>query len=225
MFGLLLWTVWTDRKERSVERFDEAKRTFSQNPVEISGLALHQYQSDSLVAKMSADHFSVTSRKFRIFSILPIREAIFIRPKVEIFELQDSSAGGISLFPFFPNDRSGSDGSQESFFSKEIGLVTRVILKNLEIQIYKEGKLAVKLSAREGTIHPVKRDFQVSDVTMENPGLKRVVKSPRAVWKREENQFHFPGTYLLRTAGGEEEGKDLLMDLDFKIETTGRLSR
>lgn len=220
MFGLLLWTVWTDRKERSIERFEEAKRIFSPNPIDISGLSLHQYQSGLLTAKISAERFSVASRKFGIFSILPLREATFIHPKVEIFQLQDAPSKGINLFPFFPDGLDGSGTGQESFFSNEIGVVTRILLKNLELQIYKEGKLAVKVFAREGTIHPAKKDFQIYDVTMENPGLNRMVKGPRAVWNGRESRFHFPGTYSLRTAGGEEKGRGLALDLDFNIKTT-----
>lgn len=221
LFGLFLWNEWgkNDAKELS---FDREKTVPSSAPIEIKGFSFKEYQSDRLRAKIDADVFKIDSRKFGIFSIQPVQEAVFTHPHVEVYLMGDRPPSEIVLFPFSMGEQKNTGADQRPSLFRGAGLITRVVLNRPEIQIYtKDDRFAsLKIVSGRAIIRLRQKEMRFQDVFIENLVLKRSIKSPLAIWDNPKKRFHLPGEYLLKTDKGEATGKNMNLDLELRAQTT-----
>ena len=216
--GLLLWGFQL-RGDRTTDRaLMQGKKKPSSNPIEITGLSLQSYHLERLIATLHAEVFKVSTRKFGIFSIRPVREATFIHPKVEIFLPGTNPSSDLDLFPFFWQERSGAQAKPRLNLSPDIGLISRVTLNSLAIQVYKKESSAPSLTiSAEHAMINLRREIHLEGFVIKDMVSNGSIKSRRAIWSSSQKNFVVPGGYLHATGGVETRGKGIKLDLEFKI--------
>lgn len=211
--GLLLWVVWAHWEGERPSLSISQKEALSSNPVEIRDFGLQEFQSGSLDVRVRAEVFKIQSRKFGLFSIRPIREAALLHPQVELFLPEEGPLTKIDLFPFFSTGQEGAQRRQDFPFPKEVGLITRVVMKDLDIRIHRKGGQPLSVTAGEAILDMLNKNIRMKEVVVEDEGAHRSIRGPVAVWLGNEKRFYFPRDYILKTGAGETRGKDIHFDL------------
>ncbi|MFC1867213.1 hypothetical protein ACFL0H_03660 [Thermodesulfobacteriota bacterium] len=168
------------------------------------------------MSRIKADEFKVTHRKFFIFNIRPFNEVSLTNARVELYlhpempEMTKTSSSGASmllpdLINMFTPDLKG------------LGVITRGVINDLIIKIYRSDRLCSELQAREAHIDIKRKEIELIEARIQNISSREQITSRSITWSDKEKSFTIPGLYLFETFTGSASGKGVKLDLDFLL--------
>lgn len=190
------------------------ERKTSTPPLRIKGLSHSAYFNDKLIARIEADEFKVNQRRFWVFNIRPFNEVTLTNAKLEVhfYEEMPSEA---DMFSFAKDILSLNKKGKSDL--KGMGLITRGVIKNLTLEVYKAEKLSMVVRARKAYIdfRRNKTRFEMADI--EDVVSKKRIKSKSGIWNNKEKVFVIPGDYVVQTPEGRASGRGIKIDLNFTV--------
>lgn len=212
IFALGLLIVWAFLPEK--KRSNTLPQSYNP-PLVMDGLSYKVYNDGILVSKMEAEEFKIRPRKFFIFNIKSVNEAILINVKLNMYiknkkTKEDKEIADIDLLnPIFDATTGKGTGA---------GLITRAIIKGIDVNIYNSDVLTHKIKATEADFILKKKKIVFLNVTLEHPPSNKLINAKKIIWDAQEKAFM---VYSLDKASSTKEkakGKGLKIDLDFNIE-------
>jgi hypothetical protein len=195
-------------------RQSQVQRHFNQ---EITKLTYHQYGGYGLVTLLQADNLSVIPRKLLFFNIKSVNEVHIANARIES-HFYENDRGDTAIVPAVIDhlaDRRNSKRNSNNYL--EFGLITRVIVKDIFMQLFKADTLMLVLSAAEGRVdHKSKMPFFINAVLQDPTATNRIV-SNKMIWDPQGRVFKIPGKYIAITDKGRSNGKGIKVDLAFTI--------
>jgi hypothetical protein len=231
VLGLALWIAfgYRDHVGRSTLPAPPSRQALS-----IQGLEYTTYESGRLLSRIAAAELTVKSRKFSVFRVKSVNEAVLTDTRFELFSPDPNpaqAAGG--------EDRPGAKdlalgrqlakGVEGLAGLKGMGKITRATFAGMRMTVYgRGGGPELRIMARQAFMEPGKPEVRMEKVFLENLPLKTRLISDEVIWNEERETFAIPGTYRLETADSLTRGTAGLFDLSLRpiVEAgSGRLSK
>jgi hypothetical protein len=186
---LIVWAAFPNRKTNEFPAPSNAE--IRNEELLIRGLRYKSYSNGVLVAQVEAEEFKIIPRRFLVFQIKSINEAVVTNTKISIFSSREDNPGGGkgmdpfgSLFKEFTNKDSG------------VGLVTKVIVKGIDIVIYDSDVLTQHLRAASADLRSNGGAAIFYDAVLERPASRTRIKAKKMIWDSREKKFIIPGGHL-----------------------------
>ncbi len=183
-------------------------------PLRIKGLSATTYNDDKLTARIEADELRVNQRRFFVFNIRPFNEATLTNARLEV-HLYKHMPLKANLFSSAKNIL-GLDKKGKSRM-RGLGLITRGVVNGFTLEVYKAGKLSLRVKAEKAYIDFKKKKTELLNAGLEDVQSKKLIKSRSVIWDNEENVFRIPGIYIATTPRGTARGKGIKVDFDFAV--------
>jgi len=216
--GVLLWGLnqrtEVNSKLSSAILKGDTENTPSPYPMRIEDFTYTTSKDNRLVARITADEFKVNPRKFFVFNINPFNEATITNAKMEVY-LYEESPQNVDLFSFRESLKSLENKEKRKAVLKELGLVTRGVIKGLTLHVYKNDKLTFVVKAQRAHTDFRKNETKLMNVSVEDKTLKRNISSKSVIWDNKEKVFRVPGEYIMLADRKATKGKGLEIGLDF----------
>ncbi|MFH1373928.1 MAG: hypothetical protein ABII79_09050 [bacterium] len=185
------------------------------SPVVIKGIFYQELEEGKPGYSLRADEFKIHPRAFGIFTIQPIKEAILVDAIIGVYlsSARDNltqPTQKVALFPSLFGYEAKKDGTK--------GIITRGVINNLHINIYKDQKLFIEVTAVEAIISFRKKEAVLKEARIEHKASRKFINAKRIVWDSEEQKFKVPGEYIAVTPKGTAKGYGIKVNLDFKVE-------
>lgn len=184
-------------------------------PLLIDGLSYKVYNNGTLVSKMEADEFKISPRKFFIFNIKSVNEAILKNVKMDIYIKDLKLKKGkvietdIDLLKLFFDSTTGKKTGA--------GLITRALIKGIDMNIYISDVLTHKLKASTAEFMLKGKKIIFYNVTLENPLSHKLIHAAKIIWDAQEKVFKISDWYEVSSLKGKTKGKSITIDLNFNI--------
>ncbi len=188
-------------------------------PLKIMGLKQRTYNKGKLTSLVEADEFKVRPKKLHflfnmspiinirpIFNIRPFNEAILNNAKYEVYLYPDSSTETGLLF---------NEKNMLSSDLKGMGIITRVLIENFIMDIYKDDILSLVVEADKARIHIRKKEAKLINATIKDMSSQKHITSRLIIWNEKEKVFKIPGPYIAVTPKGKATGTGIKLDLNF----------
>jgi hypothetical protein len=218
--GALIWSL-VQKKEahKPVESIEDGIIY----PLSIKGISSSTYDNNGrLLMQIKADEIKVNPRRFFVFNIKSINEVTITNIKAAFYFYEDKPKSDsdkpqldIDLLNLYEGVMHQKKGNA---VPKELGRITRGVIKGFTLEIYKKGKLFVIVKANEGEIDFRKKTVEMKNAHLEEVISKKIIKSNFAVWDNKEKVFKIPGEYIATTPKGSAKANGLRVDLNFVVE-------
>lgn len=218
--GVLIWGVL--QKKGALKPAEGIKDGIIY-PLSIKGISSSSYDNNGrLLMQIKADEIKVNPRRFFVFNIKSINEITITNIKAAFYFYEDKPKSDadkpqleVDLLNLYEGVMHQKKGNA---VPKELGRITRGVIKGFTLEIYKKGKIFVIVKANEGEIDFRKKIVEMKDVHLEEIMSKKVIKSNFAVWDNKEKVFKIPGEYIATTPKGSAKANGLRVDLNFGVE-------
>ena len=176
-----------------------------------------QYSGNFLVRQLHADEFSIEPRRFFVFNVRSINEIVIDHARLSVYLSDKITDRHVDLFSFdgglFSAEKKGMGGEKISYPSN-VGLITRAIIKGIQIEIYRDKKPILSITARAGYINLKNKNVRLKDAVFKNTVNGKTVKSRLAVWDNKRQLFVLPRKYIFyRSEHIPDSG---IIDIDLK---------
>ena len=220
VLGLGVWGMW-QRKE-AVHKPSRAvgEQICPTCPIVIKGISAQELKEGKLVYSFKADEFKINPRAFGVFLFQPIKEATLVNAFMEVYlSAQGNSKQEVDLFPssLLSSTTSSSDPKAESLSLSGIGVITRLVFKNLHINIYKGEELTITVAAAEAFTNLKNKETVFKGVQIEHKPSRKFISTRSATWDAREKVFKIPGEYTAVTPKGTAKAYGIKVNLDFKV--------
>jgi hypothetical protein len=184
---------------------------------EVTKFSFRQFGAFGLVTRLQADSLSVVPRRFLFFNIKSVNEVHLLNAHIET-HMYAHDTDGTTLFPTglgqsIGGGRGGKAGGQYG----EFGLITRVLVRGVTVELFEADRLALVLRADEGYVDHKNKEPSFSHAVLKNPSATRRIVSERIIWDPRSRVFKIPGAYVVLTEKGESRGKGVKVDIDFTV--------
>ncbi len=204
---MLSFQYVSQRRETSSPSTDQERCLY---PVRITGLSYSTFDDDKLIIKIKADEFKVNPRKYFAFNIRPFNEATLTNARLNVHLYEERSS---EVDPFSFGEVIFSLNKKGAFSMKEMGLITRGVIKGLALEVYKVDKLSLVITAREVIIDFKSKEARLIMASIEDILSKKLITSRSVIWSGKEKIFKIPGAYRAVTSRGKTSGRGIKMDL------------
>jgi hypothetical protein len=177
----------------------------------VKGLHYKVYRNGLLVSEAEAEDFKIIPKKFFVFKVKSINEAVITNARIKLFEQNESRESRKKDDPFGSLFREFTDKENGE------GLITRATVKGIDVNIYKAEKLTHHLTAASADLKAGANQTAFYNVAIEHPSSRMVIRTEKLLWDTQEKQFKAPGRYTASSPEGEVKGKGIQIDLDFKM--------
>jgi hypothetical protein len=192
----------------------QSRSTFHQ---QITGFRYQQFGEFGPVTRLTADSLSVVPRRFLFFNIKSVNEVHIANARIESHFYAHDTADTALLPAVLDEFTVGGEGGGDEGQYREFGLITRVIVRGVYVELFKADRLALVLRADEGYVdHKNKAPLFISAV-LQNPLATVRLMSDRIIWDSQSKVFKIPGQYVSLTEKGKSSGKSAKVDLDFTV--------
>ncbi|MGD2073490.1 MAG: hypothetical protein PVI91_06620 [Gammaproteobacteria bacterium] len=168
-----------------------------------------------LVHVLEARELVVQPRRFAVFNIKSINEAVLRAAHFEVHFYED----GIENTPLFDYQevQPFTEGSHKRRNGSLIGLVTRVIANGVRYDIFRNEKRKMVLVAEHGVMEKRKSGVEFFHAVIKDSGSDRFIRSRKILWNEHRKVFVIPGAYAMSASGNNTSGEAIEIDLDFTI--------
>ena len=159
------------------------------SPFSIKGFSHSAYHDDKLIAKIAADELTVKQRKLFVFNVRPFHEAVLTNAKFEfhLYENMPSEADLLSSAKeILSVDREGRA------VSKEMGLITRGVIKGLVLKMYKAEDPYMLIKAKKAYMDFRNGTIKMQGVVLDEVITGKTVESGANFWSTLEEVQLFP---------------------------------
>jgi hypothetical protein len=206
--GFFLWTGFSDRvpSRQITQKIEQSTSPFS-----IKGFSHSAYHDEKLIAKIAADELKVKQRKFLVFNIRPFHEAILTNARLEFHHYDDTPSEADLISSAREILSIDSDGKA---LSKEMGLITRGVIKGLVFKMYKAESPYLLVKAKKAYMDFRNGTISMKSVVLDEVTTGRTVESGSVIWNNKEKVFTVPGKYLVNGPEGMKSGKGMRIDIN-----------
>ena len=208
----VLWNL-SQRKETRVSSIGH--KPSSHPPLKIKGLSYSKYNNDRLIARLDADELTVSQRRFWVFNILPFNEAILTNARLELHLYENKNKGTHSDVDLLSSAKSLLSVDEKGKSTSGAGLVTRVIIDSLVVEMYKADRLSMLIKAKKAYINFKRKKIDMKGVSLEDVFAGKLIKSESAIWDNESKVLKIPGEYTTETPEGITAGRRIEVDVGF----------
>lgn len=218
-FGLALWIAlgYQRQAERSTLPTPPPRRALS-----IQGLEYTTYESGRMMSRIAAEELMVKSRKFSVFRVKSVNEAVLTDTRFDLFSpgADPAQAAGGEDRPEAKDlalGRQLASGVEGLAGLKGMGKITRATFAGMRMTVYgRGGRPELRIMARQAVMEPGKPEMRMEKVVLENLPLKTRLISDEVIWNEERETFAVPGKYRLETADALTRGTAGLFDLSLR---------
>ncbi len=220
VLGLGVWGMW-QRKE-AVHQPSRAvgEEICPTCPIVIKGISAQELKGGKLVYSFKADEFKINPRAFGVFLIQPIKEATLVNAFMEVYlSAQGNSTQEVDLFPssLVSAATSSSNSKAKRLSMSGIGVITRLVFKNLHLKIYRGEVLIITVAASEAFTNLKNKETVFKGVQIEHKPSRKFISTRNATWDAREKVFKIPGEYTAVTPKGKAKAYGIKVNLDFKV--------
>ena len=220
VLGLGVWGLWPQKEAVHQPSRVGGEKTCPTCPVVIKGITYHDVQVGRRVYSFKADEFRIHPRAIGVFLIQPIKEATLVNAFIEVYlSTEGNPTQEVDLFPssFSSSLISSSDPEAKKLSMSGIGVITRLVFKNLHLNIYKDEKLTITVAASEAFTNLKNKETVFKGVQIEHKPSRKVISTRSATWDAREKVFKIPGEYIAVTPKGRAKGYGIKVNLDFVV--------
>ena len=183
-------------------------------PIWIKGFSSREFNGNNVLKRLSADELTIGPRKYFVFNIRPLNEAVISNAKLETHYYFDGNSTGQELDRFHPGGSliSGK-GIRTSIPTK--GIITRCRFKDLFWKIYRDNNLSLVIQAKGAEINFRTKQMRLSDVCIEDRKSHKCIITRSVIWNEKQKTFKIPGHYIAMTPKGRVSGRGMQLDLNF----------
>ncbi len=159
----------------------------------ITDLRYKACKDGRLVARIEAEEFKIRPRRFFVFQIKSLNEAIITNAKMDLFFRRGVPHGSLQ--------QEGGDGPFGALLrdltNKEsgVGLVTKVTLKGVDISIYDSDALTQRLRADSADLRSDTGQGTFYNATLEETSSGKFAVAAKVVWDSHKRKFKVSGDY------------------------------
>lgn len=208
---ILLWSG-TDGEPEAQKENGRIKRM----PLQISEFRYTSQDQDRLVHVLQAKQLVIQPRRFMVFNIKSINEAVLQNARLET-HFYPESAKQSSLFDFQEVMPFGQSTRGTRHTGSAVGLVTRLIANRIRVDIFRGDRQAIVLAANYGLVEKKNSEAEFINAILKDSRSDRVIRSSRILWDEKRRLFVIPGTYAMSASGNDTSGQSIEIDLDFNI--------
>lgn len=195
---------------------DESQKTFV---FRMTGIKSTNSKQGRIVSKLTADEIRINPQKFIIFNIRPFNELSIINATLELFSYtgDDDNNMVINFDKFFPlntnhgellpNNKNKNDSAiifQNA--ANQFGVVSRGMIKNLTIKIFKDNHLSSLINAPEADIDLKNNLIKLRNSTWNDLLMKKTIKSKKMIIDFKSISILVPGHYVVMDGSGIKGG-------------------
>ncbi len=223
--ALMIW-IWAGAEIPVSHPVEKQKNTGSMG---ISGFGFSTYDGASLITRVQADLFRIVPRKFGIFRMKSVNEAMLVKARFEIYlgNATQSQSVGVAGEKQGQTDDPGvfsAFGDQVNSSAKalpgmqEVGNVTRLVMDGMELAFCREQSPYLEARARSGGMDFKKEKITMRDAVLEHFPSGKKIFSETIIWDDDARVFKIPGRYEAHTPKGRAKGRGITVDLDFHVD-------
>lgn len=200
--GYLAWTMVstisslpsTPRSEPDTQGYDRFRLSGFQHTVYVGGRP---------VLKLEAREMSHRKRRFGPVTVNPIKELVLHGVTIHMVagEERDQATAGAAAIHL-------AALMEQMLSEKGLGLVTRVLIEDLEFTLLEGEIQAFSLSATEAELALDQQAVQLRNGFQVITSRGDQLRAHRGRWRARDRVFTADGPYLLRTASGPAHGAD-----------------
>jgi hypothetical protein len=179
----------------------------------IKGLETTKITGDEKI-RLKIGSVMVAPRKFLVFSIQPLNEALFDDFSVDYFRLPHNQA----MFPLsviqetlLPADGMGVLFS--GLFNLKTGVITRGLIRRFTLTVYEGDEIKTVVKSAKAELDFKNNKIRLEDASIEQHDFKRIIKSSEAVLKNSDGTVNIPGKYLILHPEGVLNGSGVKIRL------------
>lgn len=187
-------------------------------PLQIEQLVQTSQDDNRVVRTLQAERLFIRPRRFGVFNIKSVNEAVLHNARFETHLYDDNSDGQTPLFTYeqaSPFSTGGSGGGRRG--GSVVGRVTRLIANGVHGEIFRADVKSMVLTSRYGVVEKKQHEAEFINATLQHVHTGRHISSRRMLWDGRKRVFVIPGRYTLTAAGGRQQGESVEVDLDFRI--------
>ena len=221
VFGLGVWGLWQQKEAVHQPSRVGGEKTCPTCPVVIKGISYHDVKGGRRAYSFKADEFRIHPRAFGVFLIQPIKEATLVNAFIEVYlSTEGNATQEVDLFPssFSSSLTSSSDPEAKKLSMSGIGVITRLVFKNLHLNIYKGEVLTIAIVADEAFTNLKNKETVLKGFQIEHKVSRKFLKARSVTWDAREKVFKIPGEYIAVTPKGTAKGYGIKVNLNFKVE-------
>jgi len=186
-------------------------------PLKITGLVYSAQNEYGVVHALQADQLLIKPRKFRLFNIRNVNEAVLNNARFETRFYADTTSEQ-PLFDYAAVLPVGDDEGGSSHRSRSgFGLVTRLVANRVKFDIFRSEQKSMTLTAALGLLEKKKREAEFLNATLSDMRSARRISSRKIIWDAKNSVFVIPGAYILHSAAKDVAGESIKVDMDFTI--------
>lgn len=168
----------------------------------ISGLRYKTYTNGTLMKMVEADEFRIVPRRFYVFRIKSLNEALVTNARISIFVPVGDHAKNKKDFPEDPFASLLKDLTDQESVN---GVTTKVTVKGIEISIYHSKVLTHHLKAASADLGVSGGQAIFYNAVLEDVALRTRSIAKKMIWDSRTKKFRIPGSPS-GTAGAKGKG-------------------
>ena len=208
-----------DGEPEALDTGDRIKRM----PLQISEFTYTSQHHDRVVHILQAKQLVIRPRRFMVFNIKSVNEAVLQNARLER-HFYTESANQSSLFDFLEVMPFEQSSSGKRSTGSAVGLVTRLITNHVRVDIIRDDVEALVLAAEYGLVEKKKSEAEFINAILKDSRSDRVIRSSRMLWDEKRMLFVIPGTYAMSVSENDTSGQSIEIDLDFNIRPAVRMA-
>jgi hypothetical protein len=205
---LMSWTALSRGSTSLEENTGKKNYIFS-----IKGLETTKVTGDQKI-RLKIGSVMVAPRKYFVFSIQPLNEALFEDFSLDYFRRPDSQ----SMFALsdiqetlLPADGKGMMFS--GLFNLKAGVITRGGIRRFTLTVYEGDAIKTVVKSAKAELDFKNNKMRLEDVSIEQHDAKRIIKSSEAVLKNSDGTISIRGKYSILHPEGVLKGSGVKMRL------------
>jgi hypothetical protein len=184
-------------------------------PLQIKDFRYAGQEQNRLVRVLEARELVVQPRRFGVFNIKSVNEAVLKDAHFEV-HFYEEAVEEIPLFDYQQVQRP-SESTGRRPHEAVTGVVTRAIAKGVLYRIFRDESEKIVLHAEYGVMEKRKSGPEFFNATIKDSGSDSFIRSRKILWDEQERVFVIPGAYAMSASGRRTSGKAVQVDLDFRI--------
>ena len=194
-----------------------------QLPLQISEFRYTSQDENRLVHVLQAKRLVIQPRRFMVFNIKSVNEAVLDNARLEVHLYKDAMTRNTlsdyeKVLPFNGKKR----GNHRH--GAVVGMVTRLVANGVRVDIFRDQIPAMILAAEYGLMEKKKSEAEFINAILKDSRSDQVIRSGRILWHEKRKLFVIPGSYAMSASGNYTSGESIEIDLDFNITPAGRVT-
>lgn len=179
---------------------------------QLDGLTYSEFVGTTLVRRTEAEQVIVVPKQFGGLQISALSDVLVSGARIQLFEpvAEDGPLERAGLDAVVPADGFAVPG----LTGLRLGGAT---FHGLEVVLLRGGAPVARVAATLANSERRSGNVVLREFELEHLPTQRVIRGPRATWRRQTRDFVIAGDYVVAEGGTTRPGRGLLVDRDFNL--------